>query len=97
MILRNKKGIDKRFFKQYFKAKSFIRDLTKNLEGLRDGKMISYKQFSEVLYCQKRFIEEQQKIADCLASIDELIALHTQKLKSLKDHKKRFDATTLPS
>lgn len=87
VILRNKKGIDKRFFKQYFKAKSFIRDLTKNLEGLRDGKMISYKQFSEVLL-PKPSTEEQQKIADCLASIDELIALHTQKLDALKDHKK---------
>ncbi|HGE6070720.1 TPA: restriction endonuclease subunit S [Vibrio cholerae] len=87
VILRNKKGIDKRFFKQYFKAKSFIRDLTKNLEGLRDGKMISYKQFSGVLL-PKPSTEEQQKIADCLASIDELIALHTQKLEALKDYKK---------
>src|SRR5690554_991537 len=87
VILRNKKGIDKRFFKQYFKAKSFIRDLTKNLEGLRDGKMISYKQFSEVLL-PKPSTEEQQKIADCLASVDELISLHTQKLEALKDHKK---------
>ena len=32
-------------------------------------------------------VEEQQKIADCLASIDELITLHTQKLNALKDHK----------
>lgn len=87
VILRNKKGIDKRFFKQYFKAKSFIRDLTKNLEGLRDGKMISYNQFSEVLL-PKPSPEEQRKIANCLASIDELITLHTQKLDALKDYKK---------
>ncbi|WP_259527882.1 restriction endonuclease subunit S [Shewanella baltica] len=87
VILRNKKGIDKRFFKQYFKAKSFIRDLTKNLEGLRDGKMISYKQFSEVIL-PKPSPEEQQKVADCLASIDELITLHTQKLNALEDNKK---------
>ncbi|QIE98389.1 restriction endonuclease subunit S [Pantoea stewartii] len=87
VILRNKRGIDKRFFKQYFKAKSFIRDLTKNLEGLRDGKMISYNQFSEVLL-PKPSPEEQRKIANCLASIDELITLHTQKLDALKDYKK---------
>lgn len=87
VILRNKKGIDKRFFKQYFKAKSFIRDLTKNLEGLRDGKMISYNQFSEVLL-PKPSPEEQKKIANCLASIDELITLHTQKLDAFKDYNK---------
>ena len=32
--------------------------------------------------------EEQQKIADCLASLDDLIAAHTQKLVALKTHKK---------
>lgn len=32
-------------------------------------------------------VEEQQKIADCLASIDELITLHTQKLNALKNNK----------
>lgn len=96
VILRNKKGIDKRFFKQYFKAKSFIRDLTKNLEGLRDGKMISYNQFSEVLL-PKPSPEEQQKIANCLASIDELITLHTQKLDVLKDYKKELMQQLFPA
>ncbi|WP_322928575.1 restriction endonuclease subunit S [Providencia huashanensis] len=96
VILRNKKGIDKRFFKQYFKTKSFIRDLTKNLEGLRDGKMISYKQFSEVLL-PKPPTEEQQKIADCLVSIDELITLHTQKLAALRDHKQGLIQQLFPA
>ena len=32
--------------------------------------------------------EEQQKIADCLSSIDELIELQTKKLELLKAHKK---------
>jgi type I restriction enzyme S subunit len=31
---------------------------------------------------------EQQKIADCLSSLDELIAAHTDKLNALKTHKK---------
>ena len=31
---------------------------------------------------------EQQKIASCLSSLDEVITAHTQKLESLKDHKK---------
>ena len=33
-------------------------------------------------------LPEQQKIADCLSSIDELIAAQSQKLTALKDHKK---------
>jgi type I restriction enzyme S subunit len=32
--------------------------------------------------------EEQQKIASCLSSLDELIAAHKEKLDALKDHKK---------
>ena len=32
--------------------------------------------------------EEQQKIAACLSSLDELIAAHKEKLGALKDHKK---------
>jgi type I restriction enzyme S subunit len=33
-------------------------------------------------------LSEQQKIADCLFSLDELITLETQKLEALKAHKK---------
>lgn len=32
--------------------------------------------------------DEQQKIASCLSSLDELIAAHNDKLQALKDHKK---------
>ncbi|WP_221901588.1 restriction endonuclease subunit S [Bathymodiolus platifrons methanotrophic gill symbiont] len=32
--------------------------------------------------------KEQQKIADCLSSIDDLITAQAQKIESLKDHKK---------
>jgi type I restriction enzyme, S subunit len=40
---------------------------------------------------------EQQKIADCLSSIDELIALHTQKHDALKDHKKGLMQQLFPA
>ena len=33
-------------------------------------------------------IKEQQKIADCLSSLDELIVAHQDKLEALKNHKK---------
>ena len=41
--------------------------------------------------------EEQQKIADCLSSIDDLISSQTQKLESLKTHKKGLMQQLFPS
>ena len=75
------------YFKQYLKTDRFIHILTKNLEGLRDGKMISYKQFSEIRLPVPS-PPEQQKIADCLSSLDELIAAQARKVNALKTHKK---------
>lgn len=40
---------------------------------------------------------EQQKIADCLASLDELITLEAQKLDTLKTHKKGLMQQLLPA
>lgn len=42
-------------------------------------------------------IDEQQKISDCLSSIDELISAQTQKLGSLKAHKKGLMQQLFPS
>jgi type I restriction enzyme S subunit len=39
---------------------------------------------------------EQQKIASCLSSLDELIAAHSQKLDLLKDHKKGLMQNLFP-
>lgn len=87
IILRKKTDLINDFYRHYFKSFSFIRDLNKNLEGIRDGKMISYKQFSEI-FIPKPSKEEQQKIASCLSSLNEMIADQGQKLDLLKDHKK---------
>ena len=87
IILRKKRDVLNDFYRHYFKSFLFIQDLNRNLEGIRDGKMISYKQFSEILIPNPRK-QEQQKIASCLSSLDELIAAHNDKLDALKDHKK---------
>lgn len=42
-------------------------------------------------------IEEQQKIADCLSSLDELIEAHEQKLDTLKQHKKGLMQRLFPA
>jgi type I restriction enzyme S subunit len=87
VILRKRGDLCDQFYKQHFKSHGFIRQLTKNLEGLRDGKMISYKQFSELQLLQLS-LPEQQKVADCLASADALIEAQARKVEALKAHKK---------
>lgn len=87
IILKNTQDIVNDFYRHYFKSFMFIQALNKNLEGLRDGKMISYKQFSEILIPNPKK-SEQQKIANCLSSLDNLITVETEKLDHLKDHKK---------
>jgi type I restriction enzyme, S subunit len=42
-------------------------------------------------------IEEQQRIADCLISINEIITAQTKKLDVLKTHKERLMQQLFPS
>jgi len=87
VVLRRRAEGSDAYHKHYLKTDRFIQILTKSLEGLRDGKMISYKQFSELLIPTPA-PAEQQKIADCLGSLDELIAAQGRKVEALKTHKK---------
>ena len=45
IVLRPIKEVNRNFFRMYFKTTRYIKRLTKNLEGIRDGKMISFKYF----------------------------------------------------
>ena len=57
-------------------------------EGARAGRFnISIEKFLSTLVWHPQAVE-QQKIADCLSSIDDLITAQTQKLDTLKTHKK---------
>lgn len=95
VILRLKNGHCKEYFRHYLKTDRFIGQLTKNLEGLRDGKMISYKQFSELPLAIPSH-REQQRIADCLSSLDEVITAEGQKLDALKTHRKALMQQLFP-
>jgi type I restriction enzyme S subunit len=87
VILRRRGEGSDEYFRHYLKTVGFIRILTRNLEGLRDGKMVSYAQFSE-LTLPVPTSAEQQTIADCLSSVDELMAAQARKVDALKTHKK---------
>jgi type I restriction enzyme S subunit len=70
--------VDRAFYKFYLKTSFYIRQLQKNLEGIRDGKMISYKYFSEIKIPFPSH-PEQQKIATYLSGTDTKIeSVNTQ-------------------
>lgn len=96
IILRKKVDLNDLFFKYHLKSFEFIQKLNKNIEGIRDGKMISYNQFSEILLPFPS-VQEQTKIAEFLSSLDELISLHTKKLSALKEHKKGLMQQLFPT
>lgn len=96
IILRKKRDISEEYFKQFFKTERFIRQLQRNLEGLRDGKIVSYSQFSE-LRLPTPSIPEQNKIADCFTTLDDLITAENQKLERLQAHKKGLLQNLFPA
>ena len=96
VILRRKGGGTDHFFRHLFKSDRFIQRMTHNIEGLRDGKIISYAQFSEQLLPMPE-PHEQQKIADCLGSLDVLIAAENRKLEALRQHKRGLMQQLFPA
>lgn len=79
--------VNNSFYKTYLKTSSYIKELQKNLEGIRDGKMISYKYFSDIKLPYP-CVEEQQKIADFLSSIDAKIESVNKQITQTQTFKK---------
>ena len=87
IILRPKKEISRAFYKYYFKTDNYIQLLNKTLEGIRDGKMISYKHFSEISLpfpC----LTEQTKIANFFSAIDDKLTLCQTQIEKTEKYKK---------
>ncbi|MBE4947981.1 restriction endonuclease subunit S [Chryseobacterium culicis] len=87
IILRNKIEVNSYFYKYYFKSESYIKQLNKKLEGIRDGKMISYAYFSDI-NLPLPSLNEQTKIVNFLSSIQEKIETEKQILEKLELQKK---------
>ncbi|HEY9262469.1 restriction endonuclease subunit S [Chitinophaga sp.] len=74
---------------QYWKWVSFI--------SARSGQPgINGTEYSSMPIRLPQTINEQQKIASCLSSLDEVIAAHREKLDLLKDHKKGLMQNLFP-
>jgi type I restriction enzyme S subunit len=87
IILRPNVEIERMFYKEYFKTERYIKLLTKNLEGIRDGKMISYKYFSEVKLPVPS-MGEQKKIAAFLSLLDSKLEMEKRRLSQAQTFKK---------
>ncbi len=87
IVLRNKVEIITTFYKYYFKTPNYIKLLNKKLEGIRDGKMISYSYFSDISIPIPS-LNEQKKISSILSAVDQKIQTEKLILKQLEKQKK---------
>ncbi|WP_426115970.1 restriction endonuclease subunit S [Massilia sp. PWRC2] len=82
-----KPGINSLFLLEYVKRKDFYEKLGETADGSRKARRIHADTFlSFPIFMPQP--SEQQKIADCLSSIDALISVQSQKVDALKTHKK---------
>lgn len=87
ILRKTDKSLSSDFYRIYFKSFNYIQELNKNLEGIRDGKMISYQQFSDIKLPLPSILE-QQKIAECITALDDIISAEIKELRCLEAHKK---------
>lgn len=69
-ILKNNRDISDGYYKQWFKSSEFIARLGVAIIGIRDGKQISYEDFSMLPICYPP-LKEQEKIAEILSAWDD--------------------------
>jgi len=82
-------GINSLYFSYHFKTAPLIQQFRRYSQGLvKDTLNLKFDAFSQIEIPYPEEAREQQKIADCLSSLDELIKAQSQKLNLLKAHKK---------
>ena len=100
ICFRFKKNVVADFFIGYFDNNFHGKQIQKFItSGARmDGLLnISADNFFSIILPTPKNKTEQQKIASCLSSIDDLITAHTQKLDALKAHKKGLIQQLFPA
>ena len=87
-ILRCKRPHSSLFYDAYFHTDEFINhNLSKSVEGIRDGRQISYEAFKwlGIPYCEPT---EQEKISTLFSAFNERIAKQRDLIESLKKYKR---------
>jgi type I restriction enzyme S subunit len=90
-----KKGFDIWFVKISLETEHNQNKLLSQSAGGAIKNVVSVSQIKELELAVPK-LPEQQKIASCLSSLDEIIATHSQKLNLLKDHKKGMMQNLFP-
>jgi type I restriction enzyme S subunit len=94
VCFNTKEEIDDYFLNYFFKSTEFLKRVNRNTEGgIRN--YLFYKSFSKINVSISS-IAEQQKIAACLLSLDDLITAHKDKLTALTEHKKGLMQNLFP-
>ena len=81
-------GVHSLLFSYYFKTPQLIEQFRRFSQGLvKDTLNLKYPAFAQISAHVPPY-PEQQKIAECLSSVDELMAAQARKVDALKTHKK---------
>ncbi len=87
-VCKPNEGVDSLFHYYLFKTNQMIAIFHQHSQGLvNDTLNLKYEAFSKIKYLLPS-LPEQQKIAECLSSVDDLIRAEADRLQALKDHKK---------
>lgn len=86
-VLKAIKPINEDFYKYYFKSIDLIGRLSVAVIGIRDGKNISYDDFSRISLPNPT-LQEQNKIAEILNTASQELKEYQKKLNNLKMQKK---------
>ncbi|OIM56203.1 hypothetical protein ATX80_00035 [Oenococcus oeni] len=78
------------FWEVQFKSYRFVESLKTVTFGVRDGKSISFKEFSDLKLLYPIDIKEQIQIGTFFKSLDDLITVNQRKLDKLKELKKGY-------
>ncbi len=88
VVLAPLEGISSVFFGMLMKTPCLLRSLTAQSHGLtKDRLRLYYKDFARISLPLPSHAE-QQKIASCVSSADDLLAVQARKVDALKTHKK---------
>ena len=95
IVIRPSAKVSAAYMLHILKNDEFINFVMKGAKGVKmpRGDIASIKAYPVAL----PRLPEQQKISDCLSSLDELVSAHSQKLDALKAHKKGLMQQLFPA